>query len=85
MLTVVLAGVELDGGEDCQVLSFAPDGDGVSVLCSFEACEVVLYIYFDWLLFLSNFLSGTPPVDKDIAFASGILIFEYTILPISVY
>lgn len=83
MLTVVLAGVELDGGEDCQVLSFAPDGDGVSVLCSFEACEVVLY--FDWLLFLSTFLSGTPPVDKDIAFASGILIFEYTILPISVY
>ena len=28
MLTVVLAGVELDGGEDCQVLSFASDGDG---------------------------------------------------------
>ena len=27
VLTVVLAGVELDGGEDCQVLSFAPYGD----------------------------------------------------------
>ena len=57
----------------------------VSDLCSFEACEVVLFFHFDWLLFLSTFLSGTPPVDKDIAFASGILIFEYTILPISVY